>query len=245
MRPDRLNAAIGGLFVVGSACFVVGSVPAYADAVGADADALTYFAGSIFFTSASFLQLMQARATGRRDRNWLAAVFQFPGTILFNVSTLVALVHNLSVQQQDRHVWRPDLVGSTLFIVASVFGVLAVGGAGASARDRWIAWLNMAGSAFFMTAALAAYVLPGSGEVLDIRVDLAGTLLGAVCFLVGAALLIPVHPLRRRSHDRPGRRRPVRQSIRHARSADPGVPGGRHDGPGRVPPRRRGPGPGG
>ncbi|XVU28300.1 hypothetical protein ACQPZJ_15030 [Actinoplanes sp. CA-054009] len=240
MRPDRLNATIGGLFVVGSACFVVASVPGYGDA-----DGLTYFVGSIFFTSASFLQLMQARATGRHDRNWLAAAFQFPGTILFNVSTFVALAHNLSAQQQDRHVWRPDMFGSTLFIVASVFGVLAVGGAGAGARDRWIAWLNMTGSILFMTSALAAYVLPKSGEVLAVRVDAAGTLFGALCFLIGAALLIPVHPLRRRSHDRPGRRRPVRQSIRHARSADPDVPGGRHDGPGRVPPRLRGPGPGG
>ena len=61
------------------------------------------------------------------DRNWLAAITQFPGTLFFNVSTLAALAHNATVKQQDRHVWRPDFFGSTLFLVASVFGILAVG----------------------------------------------------------------------------------------------------------------------
>ena len=59
------------------------------------------------------------------DRNWLAAVTQFPGTLFFNISTLAALVHNATVEQQDRYVWRPDLFGSMLFLVASAFGILA------------------------------------------------------------------------------------------------------------------------
>ena len=50
-----------------------------------------------------------------------------------------------------------------------------------------IAWLNMIGSILFMASALASYVLPSSGDVIDIRVTVAGTLLGAVCFLIGAA----------------------------------------------------------
>jgi hypothetical protein len=119
MRPVRLNAAIAGLFIVGSSCFVLGSLPVYADAVGAAGDVLTYFIGSIFFTAAPFLQLLQAQTpamTGaggaaqdtpeslvmwRRlptDRSWLAAITQFPGTVLFNVSTLAALARNASVQ---------------------------------------------------------------------------------------------------------------------------------------------------
>ncbi|XVV17640.1 YrhK family protein [Actinoplanes sp. CA-131856] len=242
MRPARLNAAIACLFVVGSSCFVLGSVPAYAGAVGDDADAWTYFIGSLFFTSAAFLQLVQAQVYGPRprDRNWLAAVTQFPGTLFFNVSTLVALVHNLSVQQEDRHVWRPDMFGSTLFLVAGVFGVLAAGGGW---RGRWIAWLNMVGSIFFMASALAGYILPSSGQVLALRADLAGTLLGALCFLVGAVLLVPVRPYLRRAHDRHERRRPLRQPVRHARGADADVPGRRDDGPGRLSARLRRPGP--
>jgi hypothetical protein len=212
MRPARLNAAIAVLFIVGSSCFVLGSVPAYADAVGALADAVTYFVGSIFFTAASFLQLLQAQTPamaggeGRRttparlvmwrrmprDRSWLAAITQLAGTILFNVSTLAALARNASVEQQDRHVWRPDLFGSTLFIIASVFGILALRGTGTGRHlPGWIAWLNMVGSVLFMAAALAGFVLPNSGAVLNIRVDLAGTLLGALCFLTGAALMFP------------------------------------------------------
>lgn len=61
MRPVRLNTAIASLFVLGSACFVLGSVPAYINAIGGFADGVTYFIGSIFFTAASFNQLLHAQ----------------------------------------------------------------------------------------------------------------------------------------------------------------------------------------
>jgi hypothetical protein len=215
MRPARLNAATASLFVVGSACFVLGSVPAYVNAVGGVADGITYFIGSIFFTAASFLQLLQAQTPsmtgvddGRQntpervaiwrwlphDRSWLAAITQLAGTLFFNVSTLAALAHNASVHEQDRHVWRPDVFGSTLFLVSSAFGILVVG-----TFRNWeprslpwrIAWLNMIGSILFMASALASYVLPGSGDVINVRIAVAGTLLGALCFLIGAALMFP------------------------------------------------------
>ena len=216
LRPVDLNAWIAWLFIVGSACFVLGSVPAYIDAVGETTDAVTYFVGSLFFTGAAFGQLVQAqtpeltginvvkqhvRASARLwswqpgERNWVAAATQFAGTIFFNVSTLAALAHNMTVQQQDRRVWRPDFFGSTLFLVASVFAILAVSGRFLTFQPRsllWrIAWLNLVGSIFFMVSALASYVLPRTGEVVDERVSLAGTLLGAVCFLIGAAYLFP------------------------------------------------------
>jgi threonine/homoserine/homoserine lactone efflux protein len=54
-----------------------------------------------------------------------------------------------------------------------------------------IAWFNMVGSVLFMASALASFVLPSSGEVVNTRVAVAGTLLGAVCFLIGAALMFP------------------------------------------------------
>ena len=49
----------------------------------------------------------------------------------------------------------------------------------------------MVGSIFFMASALASFVLPSSGEVVNTRITVAGTLLGAVCFLIGAALMFP------------------------------------------------------
>jgi len=215
VRPVHLNAAIATLFVVGSTCFVLGSVPAYVDSIGGIADAVTYFVGSIFFTAASYAQLLQAQtpaSTGidessqytpvsvnfwsprPHDRNWLAAITQFPGTLFFNISTFVALAINASVQVKDRHVWRPDFFGSTLFLVASVFGILALGRI-RSVRLRsvpwWIGWLNMIGSILFMASALASFILPRTGDPIGPSVAVVGTLLGAACFLVGGALLFP------------------------------------------------------
>jgi hypothetical protein len=214
VRPVRLNTVVARLFMVGSACFVLGSVPAYAEAVGGSTDAMTYFVGSIFFTAASFGQLLQAqtvamiradedtqhdpapvrfRAWLPHDRGWLAAATQFAGTLFFNVSTAVALVHNLTVEQEDEHVWRPDVFGSTLFLVSSAYAILALGQgfwAFQPTSTSWrIAWLNMVGSVLFMVSAIASYVLPSTGELVDSWWSIAGTLLGAGCFLVGAALM--------------------------------------------------------
>jgi YrhK-like protein len=216
LRPARLNATIAWLFMVGSACFVLGSVPAYVNAVDATTDAVTFFVGSIFFTAASFAQLLQAqsptmagvdeagqhtRAPVRlwsylpHDRAWLAALTQFPGTLFFNVSTFAVLAHNVTAQEEDQNIWRPDFFGSTLFLVASTFGILAVGGRFLSIQLwSWpwrIAWINMVGSVFFMASALASYVLPSTDELLDQPLAVAGTLVGALCFLAGAAFMFP------------------------------------------------------
>jgi hypothetical protein len=215
VRPVRLNQAIAWLFAVGSACFVVGSVPAYANAVGATPDSVTYFVGSILFTSASFLQLVQAQTPAMtgvdgttqhvrapltlwawlpHDRAWLAAATQFPGTVFFNVSTLAALAHNATAQQQDRHVWRPDMYGSTLFLVASAYALLAVRSMSHGSPRTWawvIAWINMTGSVFFMASALGSFVLPSTGDLVDVPLAVGGTLVGAVCFLLGAVLMLP------------------------------------------------------
>lgn len=229
VKPATLNAVIAWLFIIGSALFVLGSVPAYVNAVGATADSVTYFVGSIFFTAASFAQLLQAQSPAMtevdaesqyksapvrfkpwlpHDRNWLAAITQFPGTLFFNVSTAATLVHNATAKQEDRRVWRPDFYGSTLFLVASVFAILAVGRF-LSFQPRsyaWrIAWLNMIGSILFMASAFASYVLPSTGELINNRVAITGTLLGAVCFLAGAILMFPAwrHAVRAAQPSRP------------------------------------------
>lgn len=215
-RPERLNATVAWLFMLGSACFVLGSVPAYLDAVGGPVDGVTYVIGSIFFTSASFGQLVQAqtpamtavdedsqhrRAPVRllgwspRDRNWLAAALQFPGTLCFNVSTVAALTHDATAAEANRYVWRPDLYGSVLFLASSTYAVLAVSQRFLTFRPRsfpWrIAWLNMVGSVLFMASALASHVVPSTDAALNTRVAVAGTFFGALCFLVGAALMLP------------------------------------------------------
>ena len=114
--------------------------------------------------------------------------------MFFNISTLAALVHNATVKQQDRRIWRPDFYASTLFLVASVFAILAIRRF-LSFRPRslpwWIAWLNMIGSILFMASALASYVLPRTGELINSQISIIGTLLGALCFLLGAVLMFP------------------------------------------------------
>jgi len=215
IAPSRLNTTIAALFMVGSACFVLGSLPAYVNTVGGTADAVTYFVGSIFFTVASLCQLLQSQSpqltgVGARqqheaapvrlwawlphDRNWIAAATQFPGTLFFNISTFAALAHNATAREEDQHVWRPDFFGSTLFLVSSAFAILALGHV-LRVRTRslpwWIAWLNMLGSLLFMWSAIASYVLPTTGDLIDSRASILGTLLGALCFLVGAALVLP------------------------------------------------------
>jgi hypothetical protein len=215
MAPSRLNTAIAALFMVGSASFVLGSVPAYVNAVGGIADSVTYFVGSIFFTVASYCQLLQSQSpqqtdVGARqqhqpapvrlmawlphDKGWVAAATQFPGTLLFNISTFAALAHNATVREEDHHVWRPDFFGSTLFLIASAYAIVALGRV-VRVRPRsvpwWIAWLNMLGSLLFMWSAVASYVLPTTGDLINSRASIMGTLLGAICFLIGAALMLP------------------------------------------------------
>ncbi len=200
--------------MIGSACFALGSVPAYAEQVGAAADATTYFVGSIFFTLASYGQLVQAQtpamAPGGADRerhpvrlaawlpadlNWRAAATQFPGTLFFNVSTLAATAAGLSAGKTEQQVWRPDFLGSVLFLVASGWALLALGPAWRRLDDRswaWkIGWLNMAGSIAFMVSAIGAFVEPDSGSMVNVGWATTGTFVGAVCFFAGAAMMLP------------------------------------------------------
>jgi hypothetical protein len=214
-RPATLDHAIGWLFAIGSSLFVLGSVPSYANAVGGPIDSVTYFAGSIFFTSASYLQLLQAQTPATleadastqdtrvpltmwawlpHDKGWLAAATQFPGTLFFNVSTAAALVQNATTKQQDQHVWRPDFFGSTLFLVASFFALLAVRSVTDDRVRVWmwgIAWTNMVGSIFFMASAFGSFVLPKTGDLIDVPLAVGGTLIGAACFLLGALMMFP------------------------------------------------------
>jgi hypothetical protein len=215
LRPRRLNTAIAALFMIGSFGFALGCISAYASAVGAKADAITFFVSSIFFTTASFWQLVQSQSPGLaatgtphdeerqrvrflawlpHDKAWLAAATQFPGTLFFNGTTFWAITVAMSNSQYDKVVWRPDFYGSILFLVSSAFAILALGRV-RSWRPReagwWVAWLNMLGSIAFMASAIGAFVIPRTDSAVDLTIADRGTLVGAVCFFVGALLAIP------------------------------------------------------
>jgi len=208
-RVDVRDRWIAWLFIIGSTLFGLGAVPFYAEAVGPRLDAGTFFVGSLFFTSAAFLQYREAVSTlpargGTRRRSfwvwaprnlaWLAAAVQLAGTLWFNWSTGNALRDNLNAALADQRVWRPDTLGSIAFLVASGVAVQDArrGSVAGGPRSRaWtIALVNLAGSVAFGISAVAAFVVPSSGELRNAQLSNLGTLLGALCFLAGAILML-------------------------------------------------------
>jgi len=181
-------------FALGSLCFLVGPFPGYAELVGATADAVTFFVGSILFTAGGALQSWlsfgerSASAAGRAA--WWAAAIQSAGTLFFNVTTYRALHTSLSDSDYNRLVWRPDALGSICFLVSGYIAYRA------SARHGWLparggpGWwepaVNMLGCIFFGISAIAGYVVPSRGSVLDLAASNWNTALGAACFLACA-----------------------------------------------------------
>lgn len=181
---ERDARRIGVLFMIGSACFAVASLPG-ASRLSTEAVGLVYFIGSIFFTTAAFEQLRTARGQGNGLR---AAAVQFAGTLAFNVSTFFAMSDALDAQGANLLVWSPDAVGSVCFLVSSVLAEVAVWGPLAPARRS--ASLNLIGSIAFGVSAVAAYVVPDTDELLNASLATSGTLLGALCFLWAARILV-------------------------------------------------------
>jgi hypothetical protein len=181
---------VASLFIVGSTCFALGAFPPYASWVGATADGITYFVGSLFFTAAAALQFQQSH--GRMA--WWAGLVQLVGTVLFNRSTFQALDLTLTATQADRHVWTPDLLGSIAFLVSSAIACVDIRRPSRRAprsRDWWSAWLNLLGSVAFGASAAASYVLIETDTLRNAQRANLGTFVGALCFLVGAVLILP------------------------------------------------------
>ena len=55
----------------------------------------------------------------------------------------------------------------------------------------WITLLNLIGSVAFGVSAAACYINPATGQLHNAERSNLGTLVGAVCFLAGALLLLP------------------------------------------------------
>jgi hypothetical protein len=210
--PRALAWWIGVLFGIGSACFAVGAMPGYLAWVGYEADAVTFFIGSLFFTSAAFLQYVEVavapRTTGIVDSSvgpprlgieprridWWAVAVQFIGTLYFNVTTFAALLDNLDAEQARRLIWTPDALGSVCFLVASELAFAEAGHRLVSWRPHSREWqitaLNLIGSIAFAASAIGSFVLPTTGAPASVWLTNMGTFVGALCFLAGAVLLL-------------------------------------------------------
>jgi hypothetical protein len=189
-QPRQLNWWIGTVFACGSALFMIGGILSLAPQAAAswalDSTAVNsiFFAGSIPFTAAAYLQLYQAAnapesvAAGSTPRadvvyfgwrpgnlGWLASALQFAGTLLFNVNTFDAMQPDLDWLQQDLEIWGPDMAGSILFLAS---GYLA-----------------------FMLSAVLAFVPPAGMAAEAVTLSIVFTVLGAAAFLIGALLLWP------------------------------------------------------
>lgn len=169
-----------------------------------------FFIGSVFFTSAAYLQYFEATNEGdaldgsgrtrhlfgirRESLGWWASFVQFLGTIAFNVTTLAGTL-SLTTQKAERWVWAPDVVGSIFFLIASWMVIMEthdrIRGMLFRSLESRIAALNMLGSIAFGISAVGAFVLPSTGELLSLPVVNLFTFIGAACFFIGAALLIP------------------------------------------------------
>src|ERR1039458_4825751 len=111
------------LFSVGALCFLMAAVAAQWASSPGGAIGVTFFVGSIFFTSAAYLQYSETvnversvtpgekRARWRpaswepRRIDWVASSVQLVGTVFFNLSTFAAMKHGLTTRQENARVW--------------------------------------------------------------------------------------------------------------------------------------------
>jgi hypothetical protein len=220
--PARLGWWMGVLFMLGSACFALAGFAALEpQRSGGALQELSvinsvFFAGSIFFTTAAYLQLLEAINANRQAQlalaqkpeetfrwfawqpgriGWLSAFIQFVGTIQFNISTFDALLPGLGWLAQDVVVWTPDMLGSVCFLASSWLAIMEVCHRYWSWRFHdlswWIVMVNILGSVAFMVSAVFAVIEPGAATVLDAWLVNLSTCIGALCFLIGAYLLLP------------------------------------------------------
>ena len=218
--PGQLNWWIGSIFAIGSLLFAVASVlslaPALTQAWAIDTAKINaiFFAGSIPFTIAAYLQLFQA-ANARdffpddgtaptrpelfgwrpHDVGWLSCGLQFVGTILFNFNTFDAMIPSLTWFQEDLVIWAPNIIGSILFLMSGYLAFIETCHAHWAWKPRsiswWVVFANLLGCVGFMVSAVFAIVLPGVPDTDAMTISVFFTLLGATGFLAGSLLMLP------------------------------------------------------
>lgn len=203
----RLQLMMAWFFAIGSTCFALGSLPFYFNRVEGSVVAATFFVGSIFFTSAAYIQYYLSINKHAVERKYIRAEWNDPdvtasgiqliGTVFFNISTLAATLAGLSVQQEDRLIWAPDVFGSIAFLLSSVIAFRhiqrhAKRRSTGHGPDWWNAFTGLLGSVAFGISAVAAIVLPTTDEPLNISIVNATTFVGAAFFFAGAIVSLEV-----------------------------------------------------
>jgi hypothetical protein len=218
-RLRRLNAVAATAFIVGGALFSSGAGVAQFGSGDATTCASIYFAGGLFFNTGGYVSLLQVvnaprhvpggegrLVTGKwrwwsyepRRADWLSVFVLFAGTLVFAVDLLDSFLQGLSVQQVNRLVWAPDVIGCLLFLISGhlAFAEICHGWFRVvwGSLGWWIVAVNQIGSALFMVSALAAYTRPATGSLINADIANWATLTGALCFSVGGVLQLYERP---------------------------------------------------
>ncbi|MER7723307.1 hypothetical protein [Streptomyces sp. NPDC096323] len=210
-RLRRLNAIAASAFAVGGCLFASGAAMAQFGA-GDATGAWIYFVGGLCFNTGGYVSLLQSINAPRQDDgigalaarrwswwsyepgriDWLSTFLLFVGTLVFGINLLSSLLQGLSVQQVNRLIWAPDMVGCTLFLISGHLALVEVchGRPGIRPADLgwWIVAVNQLGSVLFMVAALADFTRPATASVVNVDIANWGTLTGALCFSAGGVL---------------------------------------------------------
>jgi len=207
--------SIGAVFALGSFLFMLASVLSLlpeTSGVSALVVNTIFFLGSVPFTAAAFMQLVQAAnssdftadqsasVTRRfamvgwypRNAGWLSSFTQFVGTLAFNIDTLDAIIDPRGWYVKNAAIWLPDMVGSILFLVSGYLAFIEVSHRYWTWRPKDLSWqivfINLLGCIAFMTAAVLGYFPRGPEAAWIATLSTLHTLAGAACFLVGALL---------------------------------------------------------
>ncbi|MFB7468930.1 hypothetical protein ACFCZ1_36520 [Streptomyces sp. NPDC056224] len=212
-RLRRLNALASGAFVIGGALFALGAAVAQFGSGDAVESASIYFAGGLFFNIGGYTSLLQVLNAPRQSQgggplrtadwrwwgyepmhlDWLSTFVLFVGTLVFGINLLNSFLQGLTVQQANRLIWAPDVVGCVLFLISGHLAFVEICHRSRPCiRSRSLAWwivaVNQLGSVLFMVSALAAFTRPTTGSLVNTDIANWGTLSGALCFSLGGVL---------------------------------------------------------
>ena len=181
-RERQLNSIAAVAFTIGGSLFALGAAVAELGSADPTAAACIYFAGGLFFNTGGYVSVLQViNPPGREGWRWWAwepgrvawvsAAVLFAGTLVFGVNLLDSFLEGLTVKQENRLIWAPDMVGCTLFLVSGHLALSLVCRRRVCwmprRRDWWIAALNQAGSYLFLVSALAAFVNPETSSAVN------------------------------------------------------------------------------
>ncbi|MFG2330984.1 hypothetical protein ACGFMM_15290 [Streptomyces sp. NPDC048604] len=212
-RLRRLNSVASGAFFLGGMLFALGAGVAQFGSGDPIESASIYFAGGLFFNIGGYTALLQVLNAPRHSQgggplatpgwrwwgyepmrlDWLSTFVLFAGTLVFGVNLLDSFLQGLTVQQVNRLIWTPDVVGCVLFLVSGHLAFAEICHRSRPCiRSRslgwWVVAVNQFGSVLFMVSALAAFTRPSTQSLVNTDIANWGTLFGALCFSLGGVL---------------------------------------------------------